>query len=622
MKMSSLEAITEVDIRFWTNPDPGTLPATKREGFLKRRAALIAVIGGMSIRAAAKAYGVGRDALMDSAVKAMSIGPDGQPLGFRACVPFAYRKQRDGAEASTSPPARKGPGALTRLIAATEGLTTLVQTYSGPLPDGKRKCRRFDRFYSTFITSVRKAHGGTGYPFDVPDQGRRALRDHIKRLRRARKVAARPEIEDSPAPSRGLKRLFQDGPLDRIEYDAHSVDAELYVAVPAPDGTVVLRRMQQVTLLVAICAVTRYVLSYLLKFGQYNQLDVLRLFYRSLQSWTPRRLIVPRMHYSPGAVIGLNALVPGQAARGLMLAGDNAYAHQADTTIGNLRHHYRGVQNFGPAHVPEVRPIVEAFFRRLEEGALRGIAGSFQPATVIGGGATPTTFLRPEDHPVHLEGFHDLIDVIVAGHNVTPHSGLQHRLPADYLRGHLQGGGWCFETADTAGDATRLTTVRIHPTVRGGRVGGKLPYIQWEHGIYRSTRLEGDQSQVGIRQVADVNLEDARTMILLDRATGGPWTKLHVLPPYDATPHDVLRRKQVEAARERGLLKIAGSEDAIAAYEEMVRARVHNDGSGVDEYAQIRSVRGPTPTARPSPPVPTFAPRAGRFSFGNRKERP
>lgn len=622
MKTLSLEAITEVDIRSWPNPDPSTLPATKREGYLKRRAALIAVIGGMSVRAAAKAYGVGRDALMDSALKAVSAGPDSQPLGFRACVPFAYRKQHTWSKVSTSPPARKGPGALTRLISATEGLTTLVEAYSGPLPDGKRKCRRFDRFFRTFITLVRKAHGGTGYPYDVPDQGRRALRDHIKRLRLARKAAARPEVEESQVPSRGLKRLFQDGPLDRIEYDAHSIDAELYVAVPAPDGTSVLRRLQQVTLLVAICAVTRYVLSYLLKFGQYNQLDVLRLFYRSLQPWTPRRLIVPRMHYAHGAVIGIDALVPGQAARGLMLAGDNAYAHQSDTTIGNLRHHYRGVLSFGPAHVPETRPIVEAFFRRLEEGALRGIAGTFQPATVIGAGATPTTFLRPEDHPVHIEGFHDLIDVIVAGHNVTPHSGLQQRLPADCLRDHLQGGGWCFETADTAGDATRLTTVRIHPTVRGGRVRGKLPYIQWEHGIYRSKRLEDDRSQVGIRQAADVSLEDARTMILLDRVSGGPWSKLHVLPPYDATPHDVLLRKRVEAARERGILKIAGSEDAIAAYEEMVRARVHDDGSGVDGYAQFRSARGPAPTTRPSPPVPTFAPRAGRFSFGNGKERP
>ena len=621
MRALLLEAITEADIRTWPNPDPGTLPAAKREGYLKRRAALTAVVGGMSIRAAAKAYGVGRDALAESAEKALQPGADGRLLGFRACVPYAHRKQPRDEGAPAPPPAKKGPGALTRLISATDGLATLVEGYAGPLPNGKRKCRRFDSLHRSFKEAVKTAHGATGYSFDVPDKGRRALRDHIKRLRQQRKTAARPETEDVAPPSRGLKRLFQEGPLDRIEYDAHTVDAKLHVALPAPDGTFVLRRLQQVTLLVAICAVTRYVLGYLLRFGQYNQLDVLRLFHRVLHPWAPRRLIVPNMHYPPGAVIGLQALVPGQSARGMMLAGDNAFAHQAATTLGNMRHHHRGILNFGPAHVPEIRPIIEAFFRRLEEGALRAIAGGFQPATLIGEGPTPTTFLRAEDHPLHLEGFHDLIDVILAGHNVTPHSGLQQRLPADFLRTHLQGGGWCFETADATGDAERLTTIRIHPTVRGGREGGKLPHIQWEHAIYRSTRLENDRSQVGVRQQADVNIEDARTMILLDPVNGGPWSKLHALPPYDATAHDVFLRKKIQSARERGLLKIAGSDDAIAAYDEMVHTMAYRDGVGVDKYVQNSSVRGTDPKPRQSMPLQDFAPRAGRFSFGNGRDR-
>ena len=37
MRALLLEAITEADIRTWPNPDPGTLPAAKREGYLKRQ---------------------------------------------------------------------------------------------------------------------------------------------------------------------------------------------------------------------------------------------------------------------------------------------------------------------------------------------------------------------------------------------------------------------------------------------------------------------------------------------------------------------------------------------------------------------------------------------------------
>ena len=109
MRALLLEAITEADIRTWPNPDPGTLPAAKREGYLKRRAALTAVVGGMSIRAAAKAYGVGRDALAESAEKALQPGADGRLLGFRACVPYAHRKQPRDEGAPAPPPAHHCP---------------------------------------------------------------------------------------------------------------------------------------------------------------------------------------------------------------------------------------------------------------------------------------------------------------------------------------------------------------------------------------------------------------------------------------------------------------------------------------------------------------------------------
>ena len=623
MKQLSLDEITDADIRTWSNPDPQTLPEGRRDAYVGRRSALMAVVGGMSIRAAAKAYGIARSTLTSCVEKALMPGPDGYPLGFRACIPHRYRKLKLEATGLVEPPSRKGPGAFSRLIAATEGLAATVDGYSGPLPTGKRKCRRFDRFFRTVLHAVSQAHGKSGYPFDVPDHGRRALREYVKRTRQKRKDASRPEVDCDAPPSKALRTLFQDGPLDRIEYDAHTVDVQLQLAIDTPDGSSVLRSLQQVTLLVAICAVTRYVLGYVLRFGTYNQLDVLRLFHRVLQPWAPRELVTPNMRYAPGAVIGLQALANGQAARGLLLAGDNAFAHVAHAAVGNLRSHHRGVLNYGKAYIPEARGIVEAFFRRLEEGALREIAGAFQPGSNVEEGRTKTNFLRSEEHPVHVEGFFDLIDVIIAGHNVTPHSGLQLRTPAERLRTHIHGGGWIFESADTAADAARLTTVRIYPTVRGNQKTGKLPYIEWGHAKYRSPQLEDAWSRVGKRQTADVNLEDVRTMVLLDMDGGGPWSKLHALPPWDASPHDLLLRKSIMSARARGLLEIEGASDAVAAYHEMVRTNTCRDGSGVDQFAHLHSTRGPIPTSQgntPAQPV-AFAPRAGRFSFGSRRNK-
>lgn len=624
MKKLSLENITDADIRTWPNPDPKTLPEDRRDAYVARRSALMAVVGGMTIRAAAKAYCVSRSTLSSCVEKALLPGPDGHPLGFRACIPYRHRQPKPEVAGLVEPPAAKGPGAFSRLVAATEGLAATIDGYSGPLPTGKRKCRRFDRFFRTVLNAVREAHGKAGYPFDVPDHGRRALREYVKRTRLQRKEAARPEVDQDAPLSSNLRGLFQDGPLDRIEYDAHTVDVELQLSIDTPDGSPVLRPIQQITLLVAICAVTRYVLGYVLRFGAYNQLDVLRLFHRVLQPWLPRELIVPNMQYGPGAVIGVQALTGHQAARGLLLAGDNAFAHLAHAVVGNLRSHHRGVLNYGKAHIAEARGIIEAFFRRLEEGALREIAGAFQPGSMVEEGRTKTNYLRPEDHPIHAEAFFDLIDVIVAGHNITPHSGLQLRTPAERLRTHIHGGGWIFEAADTDADAARLTTVRIHPTVRGNQKTGKLPYIEWGHAKYRSPKLEGAWSRVGKRHAAEVNLEDVRTMVLLDTDGSGPWSKLHALPPWDASPHDLLLRKSIMSARSRGLLEIEGSSDAVAAYHEMVRTKAWRDGAGVDQLAQLNRTRGSTtPSAKTSRLQPVaFAPREGRFSFGaGRKEK-
>lgn len=617
MNSTKLKIVPDLDIREWVNPDPDTLPEQKRSGYLKLRSALVAAIGGMSVRAAAKAYDVDRRALSKALKFAPSLGPDGRAVGFRACVPYRHRVSR--LPERSKEPVRSGPGAFTRLMAATPGLPELVHGYSGPLPTGKYKCRKFNSLFGKVLNLSRRIHGAESYPFDVADSGRRALLEYIKRERHKRAEQQCPEAFPEEQPSHAMRVLFRDAPLDRIEYDAHTADIQLKLAIDAPDGSTVVRTLRNVTLLIAICAVSRHILSYVLRFGAYNQLDVLTLFHRALEPWTPRQLIVPGMSYPDGAVIGLANLLPERSPRGIMIAGDNALAHHADAVIGNLQVHHRGVLNLGKAYVPESRPIVEAFFRRIEEGGLRGIAGSFQPASTNTSGPVATTNMRPDHYPLHFQAFEDLMDVLVAGHSVTPHSGLHLNTPVDRLKTHLVQGGWHFESADSCSDATRLTTVRIRPTVRGSRRAGKPPYVEWGSSKYRSPRLDMDWSRIGTCLDADVNLEDIRTMVLLDPKGGGPLFKLHAMPPWDQSPHTLAMRRAILSARKRGLLEIEGASDAIEAYHNMVRSKAFKAGTHVTQLAQLEA-SGHAYRPQPVQPAPkTPAPRGGRFSFN--KER-
>ena len=200
MRALLLEAITEADIRTWPNPDPGTLPAAKREGYLKRRAALTAVVGGMSIRAAAKAYGVGRDALAESAEKALQPGADGRLLGFRACVPYAHRKQPRDEGAPAPPPAKKGPGALTRLISATDGLATLVEGYAGPLPNVSASVGAL----TAYTAASRKRSKQLMGPRDIPSTCPIRAAGHYETTSSAFANSVKPQRVRRPRTSRRL----------------------------------------------------------------------------------------------------------------------------------------------------------------------------------------------------------------------------------------------------------------------------------------------------------------------------------------------------------------------------------------------------------------------------------
>lgn len=610
------------DIRRYENPNPESLPKARRADYIKRRDAQLAVLNGASVRSAAKEFNVARQTLRDIGIKFIMPGPDGRPLGFRACIPWGSRREASARGTDSSPPASKAPGAFTKVIMATPGSQDLIDSYSAPLPSGKSRNAKFDALHKKLTSAIRKQHGSNVYPFDTPDHGRRALLEYIKRQRRQRKAAHASEVGESKPDVRRLSQIFQLRPLDRIEYDGHTIDVDWRMSIPTPDGGMVIRTIRQVTLLAAICAVSRYVLGYVLKFGAYSQLDILQLFHDILLPWQPRQLVVPSMVYAPGAVLGLPAACDGRALRGSLLAKDNAYAHHAEAAKGNLLLHHRGVLNFGPAHVPEVRPIIEAFFRRIEQGALRGVAGAFHPATSMTADRVAATPFSSEEHPIHWEAFRDLMDVAASGHNVTPHSGINERLPVDAVRAHVASGAWTFETAEPQTDARQLLTLRIHPTVRGSKLaGGKLPYIEWNGAIYRSPVLDAARERVGKKQIADVYLGDVRHMMLLS-PDGTVWSKLLALPPWDRTPHTLDQRKKINAVRNRGLIRIAGAEDALAAYHEFVHDQALAGHGSVELYAQSAISLGQRCVQQSESPRAkrNVTPRSGAFSFDGRKD--
>lgn len=613
-----LYEIVNADWRSWPKPIAELLPERDRTSYVNRCDALICVAGGASFHSAGKLNGVDERTVRKDAAEALKPHLDGTVVGFRACLPYR-RSSEPRSKPPTAPPQHKNANAMTQLIASTESVRELVTAYNGPLPTGKVKCRRFDRHCREVLAAVETANGTKGYPFNVPDRGRRALSNYHKRKRKERLDAGAAEVDTTPPAIARLSQLFQLAPLERLEFDAHKEDVDWHMELLRPDGLTVTRRIQCVTLIVVICAVTRYVVAYVLVLGVYNRLDVLRLVAKALQPWRPRELIVPGMRYADGAQLGVPVTSSGSGPRGILIAGDNAMQHHADISVKNILKHQRGVLHLGRAHVPEIRPIIEAFFRRLAEGALRFLAGGFQPETQSNGQKTPTSFLRAQDHPLHWEGMLDLMDVILSGHNVTPHSGLHNRTPASVLNTHLAS-GWYWESTEFPRDAGQLATIRFNVKIRGDKRTGRHPFVQYQEAYYRSQRLMGRHDLVGKSFIAEANVDDLRDLVLIDPDDATVWSRLKALPPWDLTPHDLHLRHQIIRAKNRGLVEIVGARDAVAAYHEFARSQVIRGDAPPDLYARVDQCvqRG---SKRPAPEVrPVVLPRSGRTSFAGRKD--
>jgi putative transposase len=619
--MSSLDlAIVGEDIRGLVRPKTDEVLPARRTAYNARCAAMIDVAGGSAVAVAAATHGVDPRTVARDCHIAMETAADGQRIGFRACIPYQLRRPKAPPhEVYVQPAISKGPHALIRTLAACPKLQKLIDDYRGALPNGTCKVRAFDRLFDQFKAIIRTQLGAEGYPFNVLDEGRRALLNHLARLRRARLEAGAAEVEGTEPNLTRFNQLFHLAPLDRIEFDAHKIDTDWVLTLKASNGKLAKRHIRCVTLLAAVCASSRYMLAYVLVLGAYNRLDVLRLFHRVLSSWHPRELIVPDMRYPEGAQLGLPVDEHGVGPRGVAIAGDNALAHHAEICVDNLLGCHRGILNFGPAHVPEVRPIIESLFRLLEQGALRQMAGAFQPETRANG-KTRTSFLRSEDHPFHYEAMEDLLDVIAAGYNITPHTGLGGCTPASVLNTHLAS-GWSWYSSDAATDASSLTTVRFPARVRGNKTSGRLPFVQYYSTHYRSQKLMGRRDLVGKRFIGEANLQDLRQIVLLSPEDGSPWSRLTALPPWDRTPHDLHLRQQIIRARNRGLLELTGSRDAIACYHVFTRKQALQGKAPPDLYARVDAHFKPAPE-RPSNPGhrPAVLPRRGPITFAHTKD--
>jgi len=584
----------------YPRPQEASVPEAILPKYKKRSLALTAVFGGASIQETSAHFEVDRTTLTRMVKTAPQIAPDGKPYGYRVCIPY-LRIQQPQHDAKTMPASARA-NAFNHLLAVHPELSALITKFTGPLPTHNSPSPKFENLFREFKKFLKRKDLSLFYPLNSPNEGRRGLLNWLKRYRRALKDSEMSVNEDGSFTITRFDQVFVLRPLARVEFDEHKIDNDSYGYVPTPDGTWVCKKLSAIWILASldVCSLCAFP-PHVIVSKSYDFVDVLEALSNLLKPWKKRDLIVPNLKYPANAWMPTMVEHYENILRVASLAIDNAFAHNAKITTNNLGEHLLGVVNLGYPGVPEGRPNIEAYFKRIKHAVLNFIAGGSKPANSRGGEKVQVSDKSGSDYPVFIDALRDLVEVETAAYNVTPHPSLQNRTPKEVFEAHLKAGMWTTQSALTERHAREILAIHMNVTIRGNKDESVLPHVKSDYGRYRAKSLNKRYDLCGKTFRATIYADEAHHMHLWDE-NGNLFVLLRALRPWKM-PHTLKQRVEISKCIRAGLLTIEGTDDAIAAYHDYVRVKAAELQWATDAYVRnnLHGTHAAAPSVKPTP---------------------
>lgn len=566
-------------------PDLSNLSAHTREHYERTVSAVVIVISGRSVTHASKEFRICPKRLRKVLSRLSELAADGDIEGFRACLPYTAYRSRDNGCTKKPIPTEGRPHAFERVLATYPDLEDLIRQFRAPLPRG-RAPRSFDRLHTTLLQFLRSHGHSHQYPFTSKDLGRKALLRIVRKRRiaglgsgLANPASSATDIATPPRPGRsGVLEAFLRQPFDRVELDAHRIDIESVVEVDLPNGSSAKQKIHCLWLLAMIDTASRAVLGWSLRPGRaYDALDVTKCVASAIQPWSRQLFTIPGLEYSFNAAMPQGGEEATAGHRSIVLALDNAKAHHAESFLRSFCEFHDGILHFGRSHQPTSRPIIEAFFGKLEAGVLRKLPGGFEPATRLGDKKVRIASFTPNRHPLQMKLLEELMEFIVTNYNATPHPSLGTMSPLQFLA------KWksdrpdtiCSRVTDGSEIAQQMMTVSIKKRVSGSRTGGNPPSIYHAYVRYSSREFAQAWELVGKQVLVRVDRSDLRQVAVFCEESHRRIGVLTASRPWDHSRHDEQTRKLVYRWIKSFHIDSSDLDCAITAYTKHLRSTAH-----------------------------------------------
>ncbi len=612
------EALTDAqrDIATWPGVDVNVLPPEKQPLYTRRFNAVRDYLAGATYGAIRRAYDISPTRLWELVQRCLDKHPDGRLYGARALVPGVRTKPyQRRAEIKVQPCGSRGgySGALGRLFDRFPELKEhiddlfLKRRKPGLVHEPRIAIKHL---HKRFIDKCRALGIKQDYPFTTKWLGKRALHNYLAQLaaksadetvcaRYGRNAARKWEATGEGAASEATR------PFQFVQCDGHRIDGMFTIRVPHPTLGEVPVELPRIWLLVIKDVFSRAILGYVIALAlEYGADDVAQCIQNAVVPWTPRKLTIPGLHYPERGGFPSGVLPHAQWVVWDDFWYDNAKAHLADITLDLLLERLHCRPHAGAIDAIERRAILERFFLTFEENGIHRLVSTT--------GSHPNDARR--DNPqekalkfdVRLEHLEELVDVMLAQFNATPHTALGFRTPLEVIEYYFAAGGEVRRLDEKDRDATEFLVHRDVRTVRGNIKKSRRPYIEYENAVYRNEVLSRSPHLIGARLTLHVNRRDLRCIkaFLPNGAELGVLTAQH---GWGRTPHSLDTRRAIGSLRNRKLMTLIEMDDPVALYHEHLGRESLTKKRARPRFEKTRREAAATPPAPSAPTAPAVS---------------
>lgn len=537
--------------------------------------------------------GIARTQLYRMLERCIQTDEDGVVMGYRALIryrhlqPYTRRKSTDGLGVKLT-------GALEVLFSCYPELRDSVEkSFIGKSDLPGDHVKSPTHIWLDFLRRCGKLGiKPPQYPFNTADRGRKAIERYLQKTKDKYFVgSAKRHGKDA-----GYKASRRSGdgesqkvirPYQTVQFDGHRIDAQVTVCMESPEGDTIYKVINRLWFLCLIDEATRAILGFHIGINkEYTAVDVLTCVRKSLVPWSEHPFIVPGFEFEDGW--GFPSGVVEECKWGVWdeLRFDNGKANLAQVVITHLQEKVGCAVNPGPVRSPEFRNIIERVFETLE-----GVGPHRLPSTTGSHPGDPkrqNAERNAEKHRITVTEIEELLGLLVAKYNATPHASLNHMSPLETIRHRIHDRGYTVrQLPEEIRKEVQVVTIRESRVVRGDVKSGRRPYVTYEKVAYTSDLLQRSTARIGQELTLVVDVEDLRIVhaYLADGSEFGP---LRAQGRWSMSRHSLQTRKEINRLAEQRILFLEKTSDPMEIYLNHLRLRLKEDKSARNKAERVR----------------------------------